>query len=100
MQSTINQQSVVVASGNFVAADIKDEKVILELATGKYYGLDPIGTRIWQMIQKPVTVESIVAALLDEYGVEESQCLRDVVTLIGEMKSHNLVQIRPDGTAP
>lgn len=98
MSSLLTEQTVVVASGNFVAADIKQEKVILELQSGKYYGLDPIGTRIWQLIQEPVAVESIVAVLLEEYNVERSQCVRDVVRLINDMRTHNLVQIRSDGT--
>lgn len=98
MQSRINSQTIIVASSNLVAADVKDEKVILEFGSGTYFGLDAIGARIWQLMQQPIGVGTIVATLLEEYGVEATQCAHDVTALLNDLHSHGLIQICSDGT--
>ena len=74
-----------------------EEVVVLDVHRGTYYGLDPIGARVWKMIQTPTTVGEVVGALVEEYEVTEERCFEGVRKLIERLLEHELVVIR-DGS--
>jgi Coenzyme PQQ synthesis protein D (PqqD) len=61
-----------------VSCDLAGEAAILNLQTGVYYGLDPVGARIWNLIQQPRTVSDVLQVFLKEYEVDSERCERDV----------------------
>jgi hypothetical protein len=80
-------------SGDVVTRNLAGEAVLLDLASGTYFGLDEVGTRIWQLLAEHVWVEAVVAALLDEYDVEEARVRADLDRLIRELHGKGLVRI-------
>jgi hypothetical protein len=80
-------------SGDVVTRNLAGEAVLLDLASGTYFGLDEIGTRIWELLGEHGSAEAVVAALLDEYDAEESRIRADLERLIGELQSKGLVRI-------
>jgi hypothetical protein len=89
----ITEQTTIVASKNLVAADLQDEKVILHLTSGVYFGVDAIGSRIWQLLQSPTSVNAICEALMSEYEVSPEQCTADVLAHVNELIVHELVVV-------
>jgi len=89
----LTKESVVTVSKDQVACDMAEESAILDLKSGQYYGLNPIGTRIWALIQKPTPVVDILSKLLKEYEVDGQRCERDLLTLLGELERKGLVEI-------
>lgn len=89
----IGLNSMVYQSAGLVAADMDGQKVMLNIDKGKYYGLDDIGSRIWELIEKPRTVRELVAVLLKEYDVEDETCQRDVLTFLNKLHAQGLVGI-------
>jgi hypothetical protein len=89
----LTKESVVTVSKDQVACDMAEESAILDLKSGQYYGLNPIGTRIWALIQKPTPVVDILSKLLNEYEVDAQRCERDLLTLLGELERKGLVEI-------
>ena len=77
-----------------VSNTVEGEAVILNLAEGAYYGLDPVGTRVWSLIQEPRRVADICNAIAEEYGVERDRCERDVVALLEDLVANGLAEIR------
>jgi hypothetical protein len=73
--------------------DVGDEAVILSLETGKYYGLDGVGVRMWSLLAQHGQVEPAYRTLLDEYEVSEEQLLKDLLRLVDELASQGLVQV-------
>ena len=47
-----------------VSREVGGEAILLNLATGMYFGLDGIGTEIWTMLAREGTVEAVTNALL------------------------------------
>lgn len=76
-----------------VVADIDDEKVMLSIETGKYYGLDSIGSRIWELIEQPNTVCNVVKVLLTEYEVDDRVCTNDVMAFLHKLYAQGMVDI-------
>ena len=64
----------------------------MSLADGTYYGLDAVGARVWELLQRPSTVAELRDAVLREYEVEEEQCTRDLLVLLEQMMNAHLIK--------
>jgi hypothetical protein len=76
-----------------MARQVGDETVILDLAGGTYYGLDPVGARIWQLMGEGKSLGEICDTLLVEYDVTREVLLRDVLELADKLHSQKLISI-------
>ena len=85
--------NTVVHAQGLVAADMDGETVMMNIETGKYYGLDGIGSCIWELIEEPHTVCEVVHALLADYDVDEKTCQNDVVAFLNKLCNQGLVDI-------
>ena len=96
MKEELSLGSVIVAAKEQVSCDLAGEAAILDLKSGQYYGLNPIGARIWSLIEKPRSIAELLNTLLTEYDVETSQCEKDVLALVKQMAARGLVEVRDD----
>jgi|SRR5579872_2753902 len=90
----ITGDSVVVAIKDNVSCALDGETVILNASEGIYYGLDPVGTFIWGLIEQPRSLNAIRDAILEEYDVDAGRCEADLVALIGDLASNRLVEVK------
>lgn len=81
----------IVRSSAPLTAEIDGELVMLDPSSNAYFGLDPIGHRIWGLLERPTTIEEMVLVLVGEYEVDVDTCRRDVVALVDEMLDAGLV---------
>ena len=84
---TRNLSAVVRVSPDQVSCDLAGEAAILNLNSGAYYGLDPIGARIWNLMKEPATVVSIRDAIVAEYDVSTERCERDLLELLARLEA-------------
>ena len=99
MGTPIQTETIIVASKDQVSSDLADEAAILNLRSGIYYGLDCVGARVWQLIQTPIAVAGIMAALLAEYDVDPVRCQEDLMNLIRKLKDAGLIEMRDETPA-
>lgn len=76
---------------NVNTARQNEELVLLHLATGQFFGLDPVGSRIWALLQNPSSLEEIVSVIVQEYRVAEDRARKDVSDLLASLEHHQLV---------
>jgi hypothetical protein len=62
--------------------------------TGRYFGLDEVGTRMWAVLTTSVSLQAAFDTLLAEYDIDEQQLQRDLRTLVEKLVEHGLVEIR------
>lgn len=77
-------------SDQVIFRSVGDDLVLLDFSRGLYYALDPVGARIWELLQG-CTVEEIVAAIVGEYDVDAATAEADVRRLIAELAERELV---------
>jgi len=92
----INLKTIIERSTDQVSSVLDGEVVILNTNTGKYFNLNPVGSRVWEMIETPCSIESIVARILDEYSVDSVKCQHDILQLTGKLLDANLVKVHPE----
>ena len=93
MDARISVHSIVSATPEQVSCPLGEEAAILNLKNTVYYGLNPVGARVWSLLQKPRSVGELRDALLEEYDVEAEQCERDLLGLLEKMRSEGLIQV-------
>jgi len=93
MNSSLTLQSIVAASADQVSCPLGDESSILSLKNSVYYSLDPVGTRIWELLRQSRSVDEILAMLLEEYDVEAERCERDLLAILGKLHEEGLIEI-------
>jgi hypothetical protein len=76
--------------------ELQGEAVLLNLKTGVYFGLDTVGTRIWQLLGEHGVLSEVVQEMLREYDVKEQSCSEDVVALVLRMEEHGIVAVVDD----
>jgi hypothetical protein len=94
MSQTISDRSVVVATKDQVSCDLAGEAAILNIKSGVYYGLDPVGARIWNLMQEPRAVIEIQNTITGEYDVEQEQCARDLISLLEKLLAEGLIEVK------
>lgn len=77
-----------------VSCDLGGESVILSLKSGEYFGLDPVGARVWSLIQEQTSVKALRDTILEEYDVEPEVCQRDLLALLKEMADQSLIEVQ------
>ena len=92
--NSIMKDSIITVVREQVSCDLAGEKAILDLKSGQYYGLNPVGARIWDLIQESKSVTEVLKTILDEYNVESEACERDLFALLEELQGKGLVDIR------
>lgn len=85
----------VVAARDQVSAQLDGEAVVLSLADGVYYGLDPVAASVWTLLAQPRTVAELRDAVVAEYDVDAPTAEADLLPLLRDLAARGLVELRP-----
>ena len=86
---------IVRRQGDWLSAKVGDELVMMSAEKGNYIGLSEVGARIWELIETPQDVETVLACLQQEYEVEPDTCRAEVDTFLQELKTHGAIALDP-----
>ena len=76
-----------------VFQQLQDEAVLLNLDSGQYFGLDPVGTRIWNLLADGKILSEVVSVIVAEYEVDAARCEGDLLKLLGDLEEQGLVTV-------
>lgn len=91
--AVISTASTVVVSPRQISCKIEGETALLQLEDGVYYGLDPVGTRIWDLIQERRTVADVRDRVCAEFEVDSATCERDLLDLLNALAQARLIEV-------
>jgi hypothetical protein len=89
----ITEDSIVTRNTTIVTNNIENEVVMMSLEDGNYYGMSPVATRIWEIIDNSCSVDKICCTLLEEYQIDRENCLKGVIRFLQNLNKTNLIQI-------
>lgn len=99
MNLPIGLNSTIKRADDLVSCDLDGETALMSVENGKYYSLDPIGSRIWVLLEQARPVSDLCALLLGEFEVEPSQCEEDVLAFLNELAQDNLIKVLDGSSA-
>lgn len=76
-----------------VFRELEGETVILNLESGTYFGLDAVGTRIWQLCQEHGSLRTVLQAMQNEFEAADEILEADLLSLIDELAERGLITI-------
>jgi hypothetical protein len=90
----VTTNSSVIASPEQVSSDLAGETVLLSLTNATYHGLEGVGAKIWELVQREIRVEEVVNALVAEYAIDRPTCERDVLAFLRQCADRGLIEVR------
>lgn len=93
MTLKLESQKVTI-SKEALSQEVNGETVILDLKSESYFGLDEVGTRIWQLLQEHGDLQQTFDAMLDEFDVDEEQLHQDLNELVGKLEEAGLISLQ------
>ena len=91
MPAAIDLESSFSVPNEVMSRLVDDETVLLDLASGIYFGLDGVGQRIWEIVAAGQTAGQIAAIIANEYEVDDTRAQTDVVEFLGELLERGLL---------
>lgn len=85
-------QQRLAPSSDAVESRVGDETVILHLKNSTYYGLDPVGTRIWALLKDGLAPTEICERIAEEYGVAPDVAEADARKFLDDLKANGIVE--------
>ena len=99
MDAPLSLQTTVIVSSRQISCPLGDESAILNMKNSVYYGMNPVGTSIWNLLKEPKTIAEIRDTIVSEYDVDEERCERDLFALLEQMRSEGLIEVHGEAGA-
>ena len=89
----LSRHATIARTPGQLSADVDREAVLLSIDAGRYYDLNRVGTRIWALVEQPISVAGLIDILVQEFDVDRKVCEEQVVAFLRQLHDGGLVQI-------
>jgi len=89
----MNLNQKVTFADTVFAQEVDDEMVLLDMNSENYFGLDEVGTAIWQAMQENELLTDVFAVLLAQYEVKEEVLKKDLLTFVEKLQESGLIKV-------
>jgi len=87
----MNDETLLQRNATVLFSQLDDEYLALDADAGFCYSLNPVGGRIWHLLEQPMPFGTLCAQLQREYQVDAATCRRDVSEMLKKLRSAGLV---------
>ena len=94
-----HDDAVVARTDESLSTTLDGEAVLLQPEGGMYYGMNEVGTLLWERLEEPATVGDLRDALLSEFDVDRAVADRDLQGFLADVEAAGLVEIRDQSDA-
>lgn len=91
--TNISLPNKVSISNDVLFQEISGECVLLNMASEQYFGLDDVGTHIWQLLIEHGDISKVLTQLKTDYDADEQTLQNDLSKLIEDLLLEGLVKI-------
>lgn len=87
----MNLDTRVTVPPQVMAREVGGETVLLDLASGMYFGIDEVGTRIWELLAEGKSLGEVASTIAEEYDAAIEQINADTLEFVGQLIDKGLV---------
>ena len=88
------KQKVYQRKPDVISSKLEDQLVMMDIEKGKYFSMNPVASKVWELLEEPSSVNELCDKLLNEFEVSKEQCFDEVLELLGKMKELDLLEIQ------
>lgn len=92
-ENKLSMETTIVQSPGNIISDMDGETVMMSIDNGKYYNLGVVGGYIWGIIKSPISINKLISKLTNEFNVESSKCLEEVIPFLEMLLNEKLIII-------
>lgn len=91
LMSFLPSTALVFRNPDLLAADMDGDIVMMSIERGEYYGIGGVGSRVWELLAQPTSINQITQIICAEYEVEEATCQADMQKFVEQLLQNGLV---------
>jgi hypothetical protein len=91
--ASLPDHTLIQIADDAVATSLDGEAVILDVASGSYFGLEGVGAFVWDHLQNPITFADLVRVTVQAYDIDHATCAEDLSILLGDLRRAGLVRL-------
>ncbi len=92
--TTLPANFLIVRSDTLLTAQVDGELIAMSVEHGECYGLNGVGTRIWELLAEPRSIDSLCESLTDEFEVDPTLCRQQVANFVEKLRADKLVTVK------
>lgn len=89
----IKLDATILRNPDIDATDLDGEVVMMNMEKGQYFMMNEVGSRIWEIIEEPVNVTSVIDTLLGEFEVNKEECEETVIDFLNKLRYADLIKV-------
>lgn len=89
----ISSTTLLKRKPDMVGANIDGDIVMMGVDQGQYYGITGVGSRVWELLEEPISIDSITEIICSEYDTEKATCHDDMSKFINDLINIDLVEV-------
>jgi len=78
-------------NNEILTSNIDDEKVMMSIQYGEYFGLGKTGSFIWDHIENPIMVSDLLELIIQKYDIEKEKCLNEIIPFLNDLLEKELI---------
>ena len=90
MPDALTRDTAVTRNPKLIAADMDGDTVMMSIESGEYFGLGGVGSRVWELLEKPHTVGQLTQAICAQYEVDAATCEADIIRFLDDLLANGL----------
>ncbi len=91
--SRVGLNSIIAQVKGNLVSEMEGNKVMLNIEQGRYYNFGGIGGEIWDLIESPISIESIIKQLVEIYEVDFETCKMELCHFISQLIINKLAVV-------
>jgi Coenzyme PQQ synthesis protein D (PqqD) len=99
LAGAITTSSVVARDAEAVSCELGGGAALLDLRSGTYFSMNPVGAFVWGLLNDPVEVSTLHNVLHARYDVEPDACLEDLLSLLQQLADAGLIRVANAGAS-
>ncbi|MCG2784734.1 MAG: PqqD family peptide modification chaperone [Anaerolineae bacterium] len=89
----INIETPLKRAENILFSEIDQDKVMIDIERGAYFGMNPVAGEIWDLLEAPLTPQQVIQKLMSLYEVDAETCQTETLQVLQRMVRLKLVEV-------
>jgi len=91
--SQIQLNDRIIPRQDMIESKIDGDLVMMNLELEHYFGLNSVGTAIWEMLPKQPTFNSLIEQLMLKFEIDHDTCVKETSDFITLLENQKLISI-------